>query len=277
MIDNPVFDDAIWPSGMPMPLSYQNTCRVVAIGDVHGKHDLLWAALRSAGCATPDHMPTLPVLMGWYQVVLIGDVVHPKSFDEYERIVGAKFDHRNPVHLERAADWQIKALRELMRYQQAAPHAVHIVLGNHDDVLLDPKLVIGTGDGLRHIEFDTARGGKALPSDLVPWVGSFVREVRLAGVQFAHVGPMPAQAYYDDIFYGDKSNKNWFQTSPHWVRQAGLHWGVYGHTQMENGIYIWQDKGLALIDALGHRQYLEMFIQHNNDQNPVYSVRACVF
>ena len=171
------------------------------VGDVHADFAGLWAALRSAGCVTPEGQPTPPVLSGLYQVVLLGDLVHPKSQRAYDQLVGETYDRHNPELLARAAEAQIEGLRAIRDFQTQAPGSVHIILGNHDDVLVEPQFVLGTGGGLKHTEFDPRHGGTPLPPDLSFWVSSFLRELRVGGVQFAHVGPLPAHASYDEWFY----------------------------------------------------------------------------
>ncbi|MDB5046012.1 MAG: metallophosphoesterase [Deinococcus sp.] len=255
--------------------------KFIAIGDVHADWDGLWGALRAASCVGMDGLPSLPVRAGLYQVVLIGDLVHPKNLHEYSRLTGLlEFDPRDPDHLFLAARQQVKQLERLKTYQEAAPHAVHIILGNHDDAVLNTSYVLGTTGGMVHVEFDPAHGGIHLPPHLSLWMQSFPREVRVGGVQFAHVSPMPAHMYYDDLFYADHSTKRWFRETPEYVQMAGLSFGVYGHTQLEKGIYIHAEGGnrpdFAMIDALQSREYLELMLD-TEARTPVQSVRAVPF
>lgn len=245
--------------------------KFICIGDVHAQYDLLWQALHAAGCAGRDGMPTKPVLSGRFQVVLIGDLVHPKSWKAYEELTElSPFDIQSQSHLLTAARLQIEGLRKIKLFQEAAPHAIHPILGNHDDNILRPTHVLGTSGGLKHIEFDPSKGGAHLPEDLREWMSGFLRELRIKGLQFAHVSPLPNHHYYDDFFYSDKSHKQWFKESPYYVPRSGLEFGVYGHTQTE-GIHVLRDEEedtplLAMIDALSARQYLEIF--YNPAQDP---------
>ncbi len=237
--------------------------KFIAIGDVHADFPLLWEALRSASCMTADFRPTPPVLAGLYQVILIGDLVHPKSQEAYNRLTGLRpFDSHDQEHLLSAAREQITALDRLRQYQEAAPHAVHIILGNHDANVLDPAHLLGTSGGVRHVEFDPARGGVHLPQRLHSWMSRFPREVRIGALQFAHVSPLPAHQFYDDLFYSDRSSKQWFRDTPEYVEMAGLDFGVYGHTQLDGGILLHRDDDqtprFAMIDALHSREYLEI-------------------
>ncbi|ACO44828.1 metallophosphoesterase [Deinococcus deserti] len=251
--------------------------KFIAIGDVHADFDTMWSALRAASCADAQGRPTLPVLTGLYQVVLIGDLVHPKNEREYGRLAGVtRFEVDNPDHLYYAATAQIRALEALKAYQEAAPHAVHIILGNHDDVVINPQYVLGTSGGLRHLEFDPEHGGLALPAHLRAWMRNFPRELRVASVQFAHASPLPAHLYYDDLFYADHGPKRWFHESPEYVDMAGLSFGIYGHTQIEGGILLNETHRFAMIDALNSREYLELMLDAQQ-ATPVQGVRAVPF
>lgn len=255
--------------------------KFIAIGDVHADYDLMWEALRAASCLDANFMPTPPVQSGLYQVVLIGDLIHPKNQQAYNRLTALEhFDYRDQEHLLLAAREQIRQLERLRRYQEAAPHAVHILLGNHDENAVRPTHVLGTSGGLRHVEFDPSRGGVHLPAHLAEWIGGFPRELRVGNVQFAHVSPLPAHQFYDDLFYTDRSTKRWFRETPEYVEMAGLDFGVYGHTQMEGGIYLHQDDGgqhrFAMIDALHAREYLELLYDEQRTQ-PLSGINPVLF
>lgn len=251
--------------------------KFIAVGDIHADWDGLWDALRAASCVDAAGQPTPPVRSGLYQVVLIGDLVHPKNEGAYERLTGvARFDPRNPDHLFLAARAQVRHLEGLRAFQEAAPHAVHILLGNHDDAVLTTSHVLGTSSGLIHVEFDPEYGGLHLPEHLRAWMESFPRELRVGSVQFAHVSPLPAHTHYDDLFYSDASAKRWFRDSPEYVKMAGLTFGVYGHTQIEGGILLDHAAGLAMIDTLPARQYLELLLDPVQPE-PVRSARAMPF
>jgi hypothetical protein len=251
--------------------------KFIAVGDVHADWAGLWAALRAASCVDAHLRPTAPVQAGLYQVVLIGDLVHPKNERDYERLTGLpRFDPRNPDHLFLAAREQVAHLDRLRAYQAAAPHAVHLLLGNHDDAVLNLGYVLGTSAGLVHVEFDPAHGGVHLPGHLRAWMETFPRELRVGSVQFAHVSPLPAHTHYDDLFYADTNAKRWFRDTPEYVRRSGLSFGVYGHTQPGGGVLLDEAAGLAIIDALPHREYLEVLLDPGLSQ-PLHSVRAVPF
>ncbi|GAA5502760.1 hypothetical protein Dxin01_02507 [Deinococcus xinjiangensis] len=255
--------------------------KFIAIGDVHADFELLWEALRSASCMGADFLPTPPLQAGMYQVVLIGDLVHPKNQQAYNRLTGLKhFDFRDQEHLLLAAREQIKQLERLKAYQTAAPHAIHILLGNHDENAIRPHHVLGTSGGLRHVEFDPSRGGAHLPAHLAEWMGGFPRELRVGNMQFAHVSPLPAHQFYDDLFYTDRSTKRWFTETPEYVEMAGLSFGIYGHTQIDGGIYLHSGESekplFAMIDALHAREYLEIMCDERQPA-PLTGVNTVLF
>lgn len=241
----------------------------------------MWEALRAASCVDAQGLPTPPVQSGRYQVILIGDLVHPKSAQAYTRLTGLRpFDSNDQEHLLIAAREQIKNLEKLKTYQEAAPQAIHIVLGNHDANVLEPSHVLGTSGGIKHVEFDPRKGGAHLPPHLREWMSGFPRDIRVGELQFTHVSPLPGHQHYDDLFYSDRSPKRWFRETPEYVEMAGLRFGVYGHTQMDEGIFIHQDDQgqprLAIIDALQTREYLEI-IHDENAPNPLINVQVVPF
>ncbi len=75
--------------------------------------------------------------------------------------------------------------------------------------------------------------------------------------------------HFDDFFYHDVDTKTWWYEKPELVQQAGHRFGVYGHTVMKEGIYIDKEHSFAMIDALSHRQFLEMIV---SDDRLDYSV-----
>jgi hypothetical protein len=240
--------------------------KVIAIGDVHADYPRLWEALRAAYAADTSGYPTPPVLDGRYQVILIGDLVHPKNLDAYERLTSIKgFSDRNPDHLRVASEAQAEALYQIRDYVESAGGAVTVILGNHDDAALDHKYDLGTGAGLTHNEFNPKKGGVELPEDLKTWIRSWPRYTRMNGIHFSHAGPLPGMMYFDDFFYGDPDSKKWWQTKPHYVQDAGHRFGVYGHTVMPEGIYVDPEQRFVMIDALERRQYLELLIRDNGE------------
>jgi hypothetical protein len=235
--------------------------KVVAVGDVHGMWADLWRVLRAASVATPTYRPTEAVVSGRYRVVLAGDLVHYKDDRAYANAVGVDpFDAADPDHLRRAARAQIRELYRFKDFVDRTGGHLQVILGNHDEAALLHTYDLGTRGGLRHDEFHPGRGGVAMPDDLAAWMRGFPREVVLHGVQFAHAGPTPGMQSFDDFFYHDPDTKTWWYEKPQLVRQAGHRFGVYGHTVMKEGIYVDDEHGFAMIDALAHRQFLEMIL-----------------
>ncbi len=251
--------------------------KFIAIGDVHADWGALWAALRASYAADAQGNPTDPLRAGHFQVVLVGDLVHPKSHADYARLAGRPdFDFANSDHLFLAARAQVQQLERLRAFTEAARGNVHILLGNHDDAVLHTSYLLGTGGGIVHTEFDPERGGVYLPEHLRTWFGTFARELRVGNLQFAHVGPLPSMGFYDDLFYSDHTHKKWWREQPELVRATGLRFGVYGHTQMQGGIYIHESGDFAMIDALSQREYLEIIARPELEQ-PVTSYRVAPF
>lgn len=238
--------------------------KVIALGDVHGQWPEVWRVLKAAAACTPALEPTPAVAEGRYQVVCVGDLVHYKDERAYANAVGEEpYDPSNPDHLRRAAKAQIRELYRFKRYVDQAGGNVHVILGNHDEAALDHRYELATRGGLQHVEFDESKGGVAIPDDLRAWFLAMPREVVFHGVQFAHAGPLPGMQVFDDFFYHDPDTKRWWFTKPELVRQAGHRFGVYGHTVMKEGIYLDREHALAMIDALGQLQFLEMLLDED--------------
>lgn len=247
--------------------------KVIAIGDVHTDFEKLWQALRFAYAADEYGMPTPPVIDGRYQVILMGDLVHPKTKREYAALSGyPDFDAENPDHLQAASRAQAQELLRLKRYAEAAPYSIHIILGNHDDSALTHSHRLGNAFGVVHDEFDESRGGLAFSPELQRWFESFPRDIRLGRTHFAHVGPMLGMSYYDDMFYGDRDSKHWWHTRGHLVQDSGFNFGVYGHVVMPEGVHIDALGRFAMVDALDRRQYLELIFDDDHSIKPDYKV-----
>ena len=97
-----------------------------------------------------DGHPTGPVLDGRYRAILIGDLVHPKNIQTYEKLTGREpFDSKNPEHLRSAARAQVRELQRLRHFVEASEGGVTILMGNHDASALNHKHVLGTATGLK--------------------------------------------------------------------------------------------------------------------------------
>ena len=235
--------------------------KVIAIGDVHGQWAEVWRALKAATACDAKLEPTEAVLSGRFQVVFIGDLVHYKDARAYAQAVGAEpYDSSDSDHLRRAAKAQVRELYRFKDFVDKADGNVSIILGNHDESALTHDFELSTRGGLKHDEFNADKGGTDLPDDLKSWMQGFVREKVLHNVQFSHAGPMPGMQHFDDFFYHDSDTKKWWYTKPDIFEQTGYRFGVYGHTVMEEGIYIDKEHHFAMIDALSHHQFFEMLL-----------------
>ncbi|GAA6733787.1 metallophosphoesterase [Thermus oshimai] len=231
--------------------------RIVAVGDLHANFPALWRILKAEGLLGPTFQPTEALRSGETRLVLLGDLVHPKTPKDYERLTGlSPFDPEDPLHLRLAAGAQIRELFRLKEFQESAPEGVIILLGNHDEAALKGDPILGNRH-LLHLEFHPERGGKPLPEPLKAWMAGFPREVVLEGVHFAHVGPVPWLQTYDELFYAHSEPKTWWFMTPDYVERMGFRFGVYGHTPMREGILL--KERFALIDALDLGEYLEIW------------------
>lgn len=235
--------------------------KVIAIGDVHGNWAEAWQALKVSNACDAKLEPTDAVIQGRFQVVFMGDLVHYKDLRTYSQSVAVEpYDPTNPDHLRRAAKAQIRELYRFKDYVDKANGNVRIILGNHDESALNHKYELSTRGGLKHDEFNEAKGGIQLPEDLAAWMANFEREILFYDVQFTHAGPSPGMQYFDDFFYHDSDTKTWWYTKPELVKHTGFRFGVYGHTVMKEGIWIDKEHRFAMIDALGHKQFFEMIL-----------------
>ncbi|MFX7648141.1 hypothetical protein ABTJ47_19690, partial [Acinetobacter baumannii] len=84
------------------------------------------------------------LLSGKTYLVLLGDLVHPKTPRDYERLTGlSPYDPSDPTHLRLAAGAQIRELFRLKAFQEAAQGQVTILLGNHDEAVLKGEPILG--------------------------------------------------------------------------------------------------------------------------------------
>lgn len=231
--------------------------RIVAVGDLHANLPALWRILRAEGLADAGLRPTEELLSGRAHLVLLGDLVHPKTPRDYERLTGlSPFNPLDPNHLRLAAGAQIRELFRLKAFQEAAQGQVTILLGNHDEAVLRGEPILGN-QHLKHLEFHPEHGGRPLPEALRAWMAGFPREVVFHGVHFAHVGPVPWLQEYNELFYAQSEPKTWWFRTPDYVERMGYRFGVYGHVPMKEGILL--KERFALIDALDLGEYLELF------------------
>jgi hypothetical protein len=252
--------------------------RVIAVGDVHANWPAFWRALQSAGLSDEDGNPSVRLLSGSSLVLLMGDLVHPKTPEDYARISGYRpFDDQNKEHLKAAADNQAYALRKLREFSFRSGGHLKILLGNHDESALSHRHRLKSGAHLQHREFDPSAGGTPLDPELRAWFLGFAREVVIGRTHFAHVGPLPSMSQYDDFFYADQDPRQWFLARPELVAECGWNFGVYGHNLMPGGIRMDRQHRFAMIDALECGEYLELRFQSSEDLDTPPSVRVVRF
>jgi hypothetical protein len=239
--------------------------KIVAIGDVHGMWGELWKVLRQSGMIGGVGEASPALLSGEARVVVMGDLVHYKTLDHYQHAVGEDaYDLSNARHLKRAAKAQIRELYRFKTFAERVGPNLTVLLGNHDEAAVKHSYVLATRGGLEHKEFDPNEGGVAIPDELKTWLLGFPRETIIAGVHFAHAGPLISMTNYDDFFYHDPDTKNWWRTKPEYFQQTGCRFGVYGHTSLPS-IYLDDVNMFAMIDALDHGEYLELLITEDDD------------
>ncbi len=119
--------------------------RVIAVGDLHGNFPALWRLLKAEGLADAHLRPTAALRAGEARLVLLGDLVHPKTLRDYERLTGlSPYDPEDPTHLRLAAGAQIRELFRLKGFQEEAEGHVTILLGNHDEAALRGEPILAT-------------------------------------------------------------------------------------------------------------------------------------
>ncbi|MDM7325431.1 MAG: metallophosphoesterase [Thermus sp.] len=240
--------------------------RIIAIGDLHANFPALWRILKAEGLADAGLRPTEELLSGRTRLILLGDLVHPKTPKDYEHLTGlSPFDPQDPSHLRLAAGAQIRELFRLKAFQEEARGQATILLGNHDEAVVKGEPILGNAH-LKHLEFHPEHGGRPLPQALKAWILNFPREVVLHGVHFAHVGPVPWLQEYDGLFYAQSEPKTWWFRTPDYVERMGYRFGVYGHVPMKEGILL--KERFALIDALDLGEYLELWPEGDGSPRP---------
>ena len=226
--------------------------RVVVIGDLHAQEEKLWRMLDEAGLRDDDGTPSEALRNGEVRLVLLGDLVHAKSRDQYARLVGVDaYDEFDPSHLHRAERAQEAFLRRVVEF--IAPlddEATTILLGNHDYNAVTPTQGPLRSDDISHLEWKPGYG-RELPTELAGWIASWPREHVVAGVHMAHVGPLPEHNVFDTAFYLENRRK-WIYEDVDVLEGTPYRLGVYGHTPVRGGLNLASHGRALLLDANGH-------------------------
>lgn len=231
--------------------------RIVVVGDIHAQERKLWTMLDEAGLSTlptgreigkrnPGRKPTHALTEGGTHLVLLGDVVHPKSRERYAELIGAeRFDEFDPRQLAAAQRAQEEFLDRLKAFFDAcASGAVTILLGNHDANAIDASQGPLRTDDVAHLEWKQGYGDP-LPPHLASWMATWPREHVVHSLHFAHVGPKPEHNVYDTSFYVDNRRK-WIYEDVDYLEGTPYAFGFYGHTPVRGGLNL-ASRGRALL------------------------------
>lgn len=223
--------------------------KLVVVGDVHAQAEKFWHILREAGLVTSGGHPTPELVDGHTHLVLLGDLVHAKTREQYAALIGANsFDEHHPPDVERAETAQETFLRAVKTFCDRAPGGVTILLGNHDHNALTGDEGILRTDTLSHLEWRPS--GRTLPDDLAAWLGAWPSELVVGDLHFAHVGPKPEHNRYDALFYLE-NRRDWILDPRDVLADTSYRFGVYGHTPVRGGVHFASQGRALLLDMNG--------------------------
>ncbi len=228
--------------------------RIVVIGDVHAQEAKLWRMLDEAGLRKPDGSPSDALLAGHTHLVLLGDLVHPKSKERYAEMLGVgHYDEYDPEQLREAERTQETFLRRIAAFLAPLPDGIATILaGNHDYNAVTPDQGPLRSDDVTHLEWKPGYG-TALPTDLAAWIGSWPHEWILDDVHFAHVGPAPEHNVYDTDFYL-QNRRRWIYEDVDALEGTPYRFGIYGHTPVRGGLNLASKGRAMLLDGNGHEE-----------------------
>lgn len=227
--------------------------RIVVIGDLHTQESKLWRMLDEAGLRTPDGDAADDLLEGRLRLVLLGDLVHAKSREQYAALAGVQsYDEFDPSHLRRAEQAQETFLRRVAAFLAPVPDGVAtILLGNHDFNAISRTQGPLRSDDVSHLEWKPGYG-RDLPEDLSAWIAAWPRELVVDGVHFAHVGPKPEHNVYDTAFYLE-NRRRWIYEDEDVLEGTPYRLGAYGHTPVRGGLNLASQGRALLLDGNGHQ------------------------
>lgn len=238
--------------------------RVVVIGDIHMQADKLWRMLREAGLADEGNRPTPQLLAEGVRLVLLGDLVHPKSRERYAELINVRrYDEYNPRHLERAEKAQETFLRQVKGFQDRLPEGrMTILMGNHDFNAVHPEQGPLRTDDVSHLEWKAGYGNDLDPA-LLEWILTWPYELVIDDVHLAHVGPLAEHNTYDNGFYLE-NRRRWIYEDRDYLEGTPYRLGVYGHTPVRGGVNIASQGRAILLDTNGYQDeysYLDIDLQ----------------
>lgn len=213
----------------------------------------LWRMLREAGLADEGRRPTPELLADGVKLVLLGDLVHPKSRERYADLINVRrYDEYNPRHLERAEKAQVDFLRDVKGFQDRLPQGrMTILMGNHDFNAVHPDQGPLRTDDVSHLEWKAGYGGELDPT-VSDWILTWPRELIIDGIHLAHVGPLPEHNTYDNGFYLE-NRRRWIYEERDFLEGTPYRLGVYGHTPVRGGVNIASQGRAILLDTNGYQ------------------------
>lgn len=238
--------------------------RIVVIGDIHAQINKFWLMLEEAGLIDASHKPTFRLKSPDTRLVLLGDLVHPKSREQYSQLIGvSKFDEFNPEHVARAETAQELFLREVKTFYDSVPAGnITILMGNHDYNAIHHDQGPLRTDDVAHLEW---KEKTQLPKIIRDWMQAWPFELVIEGIHFAHVGPLKEHNTYDNAFYLE-NRRRWIYEDRDFLAQTPYRLGVYGHTPVRSGVSIASQGRAILLDMNGHEEeysFLEIQISEN--------------
>jgi hypothetical protein len=240
--------------------------QLVVIGDIHAQEEKFWTLLGEAGLVDDEHRPSALLRQEETRLILLGDLVHAKSRARYRELAGVeRYDEYDPEHLRCAERAQEAFLHRVKGFAQALPEGkIDILMGNHDFNAVTRSQGPLRTDDISHLEWKEGYGG-TLDPELADWIGSWKSELVLAGIHFAHVGPLPEHNRYDTGFYIE-NRRRWIYEERDVLAETPYRLGVYGHTPVRGGVNIASQGRAILLDTNGHgREYAYLKIDICDD------------
>ncbi len=134
---------------------------LVVIGDIHTQAAKLWKMLREAGLADAERRPTQRMRDPNVKLILLGDLVHAKSRQQYSALAGVHtYDEYNPKHLAKTEAAQVSFLREVKAFQDAVGERMVILMGNHDFNAVSHEQGPLRTDDISHLEWTEGYGSE---------------------------------------------------------------------------------------------------------------------
>ncbi len=236
--------------------------QLFVIGDVHAQEEKFWRLLQEAGLVDAARNASPLLRAATTKLILLGDLVHAKSRERYAELTGVeRYDEYNPEHLARAEEAQEAFLYGVKALVDSLPEGrVDILMGNHDFNAVTAEQGPLRTDDVAHLEWKEGYGGSLDPL-LERWIAAWKTEVVIAGIHFAHVGPLPEHNRYDNGFYIE-NRRRWIHEERDFLADTPYHLGVYGHTPVRGGINTASQGRTILLDTNGHgREYSYLKIE----------------